>query len=238
KKQKLESDLELGEHVLKSLLPESTDVDCELFEVSSSYVQGTYIAGDFYSFHQSNDKLYFYLCDLSRTGLAASLIASYLKPFIDSIIEKDPEPSQLLHLCNQFLTKKNFPDLFVTVFYGSIDLKTKKLRYSCAGFRPMLLVSDTITELSTDGPPLGISLKAQYFTNEIIINDDQYIYCYTRELLSALSPESTLKGLPLLKSLILEKKDLQSAIIDFHSVVINDDNILQDDFMQLGIKLR
>ncbi|PCJ16572.1 MAG: hypothetical protein COB02_15850 [Candidatus Cloacimonadota bacterium] len=236
-KQKLDSDLELGGNVLKSLLPKQLEVKTDKYHIYSTYVQGTYIAGDFYTFKESDNHLHFYLADLSRTGLGASLIAAYLKPFLDSIIEKSPEPSKVLHLCNQFLTKKNFPDLFVTVFYGTIDLNTKKLQYSCAGLRPMFLISDEITELSTNGLPLGISLDAKYKTKEITIKSGEYIYCYTRELLSAFCSDFTLKGLEQLKKKLNEKNSLEINIKSFHSMITSEQNSLQDDFMQLGIQI-
>ncbi|MHC5068651.1 MAG: PP2C family protein-serine/threonine phosphatase [Planctomycetota bacterium] len=124
------------------------------------------LAGDlFNALLLDDDHLAFYVLDVSGHGVAAAMLASQCA----SRLLAGPQASQLLisnhtisppqdvlAILNRELHQCCRNRLFVTLFYGVLNLRNGQLQYAGAGHPRPLLVRDTcISELHFRDPPLG-----------------------------------------------------------------------------------
>ena len=115
--------------------------------------------------------------DVSGKGMPAalfmartrSLLRAATLQYIDATGHQ-PNPSQIAAAMNTELCKNNPLCMFVTLFFGFIDLRTGVLRYvNCGHVRPFLLHGDKPpAELaSINSPPLGVVEAARFRDAEL-----------------------------------------------------------------------
>lgn len=102
---------------------------------------------------------------------ARSLLRAATLQFIDAT-GRQPLPSEIAAVMNAELCKNNPLCMFVTLFFGFLDLETGLLRYVNAGHvRPFLLHADRLAvELAcVNDPPLGVIEAARFRNSELSI---------------------------------------------------------------------
>jgi serine phosphatase RsbU (regulator of sigma subunit) len=110
---------------------------------------------------------------------------------------------------------------FITMFYGLINLREKKLIYSSAGHNPVLLVkrsSREVTHLKADGIFLGVFDNAMVSDNAIPITDDLRLVLYTDGLTEAENGRGEMYSYERLTELIrntapLSTEDVQAEVM-------------------------
>jgi len=95
---------------------------------------------------QLENKLVFYVSDVSGHELRSSMVNIFLKETIDSYLlhcqNKCLSPSQILDYVNDRFNNENFPaDIFITLVIGVIELDNFKVSLSNAGFQFPALVT-------------------------------------------------------------------------------------------------
>ena len=125
------------------------------------------VGGDLYdAFEAAPGVLCIALGDVSGKGVPAALFMARTRSLLRAatlqhvaITGAVPNPSAIVTVINEELCKNNPGTMFVTLFYGLLDLGTGKLRFVNAGHvHPYVLGRDgsvTIVE-QTSGPPMGV----------------------------------------------------------------------------------
>jgi serine phosphatase RsbU (regulator of sigma subunit) len=133
------------------------------------------VGGDLYDCFSLNEHT---LCiavgDVSDKGMPAALFMARARSLLRAATlhfadatGRQPSPAEIASVMNVELCKNNPIGMFITLFFGFLDLTTGVLNYVNAGHvRPFLLHANRpAVELAcTNGPPLGI-LETIRFTN-------------------------------------------------------------------------
>jgi serine phosphatase RsbU (regulator of sigma subunit) len=88
--------------------------------------------------------------------------------------------------------------MFVTIFYGILDLDSGVLRYCCAGHNPPLLRArdGSTRELTTPGIALGVIEEVSLHSASTIIGPGDTLVCYTDGVTESFDEHEDLYGVP------------------------------------------
>lgn len=162
--QEMDKAREIHERTLPATLPQ-----IEGISMSAYYQPAQKIGGDFYDVIQIGDKLVFYLSDFSGHGLDSAMLSVFVKNTINSFLALVPEeeisPDNILHHLSKLYYQESYPDdYFICIFLAVLDLQTKVLSYTGAGFHvPPLarLENETIKELISQGLPISSAVSPE-----------------------------------------------------------------------------
>lgn len=97
------------------------------------------VGGDFYDFFMVGDKLGFLVADVSGKGIPAALFMMRAKTYLKSKALSGADPAKTMAAANNHLCEDNEAGMFVTAWYGLLDLASGRLTYVNAGHNPPLL---------------------------------------------------------------------------------------------------
>lgn len=224
---RLENDHAAGGRMQQKLLPDTqkTFKDCTF---SSRVYSSMYLSGDFLDYFEIDEnRLGFYMADVSGHGISSAFITVLLKNFIDLQLESywnegDSmiiRPYMLVKRLNSELLRENFGK-YLTIFYGVIDLKHNILRYTNCGQFPYPLLRDHggVTPLSRTGTPVGLFAEPEFIDEKIEISQHAALLMVSDGILEIL-PHASIK----------EKRNLMRTMF------ARTDLSLQDITEQLGL---
>ena len=114
-------------------------------------------------------------------------------------ISRESSPKNIIARSNQLVCSdiNRDTEMFVTLFYGCLDLKKRKLHYTNAGHCYPLIFRKDIREpmrLKTGGLFLGILDDAEYEEETVDLLDGDLLFFYTDGVVESLSPQGDLFG--------------------------------------------
>jgi sigma-B regulation protein RsbU (phosphoserine phosphatase) len=118
---------------------------------------------------------------------------------------RERSPLKVLANVHRLLQSLGRSRMFVTVFYGIVEIEGDQLTYARAGHdKPLLLRQGRIEALEGEGTVLGFSdMEDLYLSEEqILLQDGDSLVLYTDGLADALSPAGQRLGLRELISLV------------------------------------
>ena len=177
-------DLFAASQIQESLLPKLNGN----FKNYSHLQIGSYIkparwgGGDFYDVFEIDDKhIGFIIADVSGKGIpaAAFMLLSRTAVKIFSTIYK--KPSEILFAANNYLNIDNDNSMFVTLFYGVLDLDTYDFTYCNAGHNPPYLIQGSnISPLKpTRNMALGVVGDIQYSDAQLKLKQGEKVFLFT-----------------------------------------------------------
>jgi serine phosphatase RsbU (regulator of sigma subunit) len=207
---RLESDQAAGGRMQQKLLPEEEKRYGDA-RFSSSVYTSMYLSGDFLDYFEIDDnRVGFYIADVSGHGISSAFITVLLKNFVDTHLENYLnegasliyEPRKLVKKLNSEILRENFGK-YLTIFYGVIDQRDNRISYTnCGQFPyPMIKTEGKITQLSDAGTPVGIFGSPEFVENTVEFPHNSSLLVVSDGILELL-PEATVR----------EKRDLISNI--------------------------
>jgi len=178
--------------LLPKILPSNNVIDVAAYSTISDDV-----GGDFYDFFEiEENKFGVVIGDASGKGFPAAMLISQIQAIIKSDLSTDRTIVQTVHLINSYMNTYSSAKYFATLFYGILDLKTKKLTYINAGHNfPILLDQQShINLLKTTGPALGLMANANYEETTVNISDNELVFLYTDGLTERMDEKSNQFG--------------------------------------------
>jgi serine phosphatase RsbU (regulator of sigma subunit) len=207
-KERLERELELARQVQQSLLPHT-------FPVYAGYTFAAHsepareVGGDFYDvFEIDNGRFGLVIGDVSDKGMAAALFMALTRSLLLAEGQRELSPRQALANVNRLLLQLSEPKMFVTVFYGIVDVAARRLCYARAGHDwPLLLRRGETHRLEGNGVFLGFFDQDLFFLSEenIDLQPGDRLVLYTDGLSDQLSPEGGSVGLQQLAAILAEQ---------------------------------
>ena len=122
------------------------------------------------------------MADVSGKGVPAALFMMVSKILIQNIAMMGNSPAEVLRYVNNQLCTNNPEEMFVTVWYGCLDLETGKLEAANAGHEyPILKKSDGTFELIKDkhGLVIGGMEGVKYKQYELQMDPGSKLFLYT-----------------------------------------------------------
>jgi serine phosphatase RsbU (regulator of sigma subunit) len=152
----LKAELELGKNLQRQLLGvtqkhELEDVTLNIFSRESTGQP----SGDFSGCFAHKDHINFYVASVIGRGLGSSLVAAYLKNYLDALLLDEQTPAQILQRLMSFLAKhEDLADAFLSLVVMRIT-SGGQILYSGSGHFPILLMSEKRL-ISSQVAPMGI----------------------------------------------------------------------------------
>lgn len=196
----IKNEMILAEEIQKSMIlgfKESLQI-----KVFSKYTPCSEIGGDMFAAKEVGGKSWFIMADVSGHGVASAMTSVVLKVAFNSIVNTSKSPSMVLEAINtemfEVFLGGNPPIL--SAFVGCVE--EGKLFFSNAGHPyPVIYKSKSkkIFMLEEPGYLIGLFQKAEYTTNEIILEKDDFIMLYTDGLIDGGKIYDTVEEIDLIK---------------------------------------
>lgn len=141
------------------------------------------VGGDFYDIIELDDgHVGVVIADVSDKGVPAALLMAVCCTRIKSIAMRERSPSKVMTELNNTLAEENDTAMFVTAFYGVVDLATGRFSYANAGHdAPILLRGDEPAAPlpRTGGIALGMMPGTDYEEASIVLQPGDTVFLYT-----------------------------------------------------------
>jgi sigma-B regulation protein RsbU (phosphoserine phosphatase) len=242
----LEKELVIARNIQQATIPHNfiPFPDLNNYEILGTMIPARQVGGDFFDFFTLDENhLGFIIADVSGKGIPAALFMAMSRAVIRTVAQRVKSPEECLKEANRILCLDNDTCMFVTSFYGILDVRTGQIKCSNAGHNPpYILGSDgKIQEIARyEGIPLGVSETSIYTAHELTLKDDEYLILYTDGITEAANSKHELytEG-RFQQSLKNWKPDTLSSLIhhildDLHQ--FTNDAIASDDITLLCIK--
>lgn len=189
-RQRLEQELEVARSIQKSFLPRA----CPLlpgWEVAALWRSARRVGGDFYDIILFDERhVGFVVADVSDKGVPAALYMALSKTIIRASALEARSPAQALRRANDLLVADSSSGMFVTVFYGVLDVRDGVFTYANAGHNPPLLAragGGAPERLAADGMILGVVEDIDLEEKQVRMNTGDVLLMYTDGLTDAIN---------------------------------------------------
>ena len=175
-------ELEVATQVQMSILP-GDHASSETHDIQATMIPAREIGGDFYNFFSLDEALVgLIIADVSGKGIPAALFTMVTQTLFKGAVRNFTSPARCLSEVNELLAEDNETCVFVTVFYGILDLRDGTFRYCNGGHNPPRVVRGNarIEALPTTGNVvLGVFPGHAYVDGEIRLASGDALFLYT-----------------------------------------------------------
>ncbi len=180
----IQQDLNTAREIQQSIIPKVFPAFPGLtsFDVYGSMVAAKEVGGDFFDFFLiDSNRLGFVIGDVSGKGIPAAIFMAISRTLIRAVGIKGVSASECLSLVNSLLCKDNVSSMFVTVFYGIMNISTGEVEYVNAGHNPPYVISGSGVKAveMTGGMVLGVFDDISYKFKTFRLNPGERLFLYT-----------------------------------------------------------
>jgi serine phosphatase RsbU (regulator of sigma subunit) len=152
-----------------------------------------------------------------------------------------PSPGEVLSRVNETLLARLPANMFVTCFYGVLDLRTGHLSYANAGHDLPYLRrrNGEAEELRARGMPLGLMPGMSYERKEIVLEPRDSALLYSDGLVEAHNPKGEMFGFPRLRALVAEhgeERSLEDFLMEELYSFVGESWEQEDDITLLSLR--
>jgi sigma-B regulation protein RsbU (phosphoserine phosphatase) len=153
------------------------------------YVPCFDLAGDFYDFIDlPENNLGVAIGDVAGKGVRASLLMASIRASLRAHAASLYEISEILNRVNRDLCATSLESDFVSLFYGVVDLRTRRFTYANCGHPAPLLFRDGVScKLETGGPIVGLTPDFQWRHQHFTLRQNDVFVAFTDGLSEALN---------------------------------------------------
>ena len=177
-KKRVEAELSIATKIQAARLPTDA-IKTNEFIVNGYSQPAKEVGGDLFDYYMlDEDNLAIVIGDASGKGVPAALLAMITQVMIKQMLTNDKDPSKILSQLNDQLSENNTESMFITLWFGIYNIKTKKLTFSNAGHNPPLIKENgQFKYLNIDsGLVLGVMDGFDYITEEITLDEELVIF--------------------------------------------------------------
>lgn len=98
------------------------------------------VGGDLYDYVVRGNKLYFAVGDVSGKGVPASLMMAITRAALRFVASLDQPIDKMVSRINSSVADSNSDNMFVTLFFGCLNLDNGRLDFCNAGHNPILVI--------------------------------------------------------------------------------------------------
>ena len=177
----------IQESVLPKALPEIAD---QSFDIQAFMRPMREVGGDLYDFFMVDDQhLAFAVADVSGKGVPAALFMVMFHTLVKAVAVPGSTPDQVMARANAILSQDNEACMFITVFFGIVDLRTGLLTYCNAGHNAPYLLSPNggRRPLPSNSIALGIVPDAEFRAEGVGLLPGDTLFLFTDGVTEAFS---------------------------------------------------
>ena len=194
--QGIHSDLELSSLIQQAILPRKFPPYPEFadkVDIFATMKAAKEISGDFYDVFKVDDThLGFVIADVSGKGIPAALFMAVSRTVIRTKGIGCLNTEEVMTQSNNMLSEDSVNSMFVTVFYGVINVETGAIDYVNAGHNPPYIVhaDGTFEQLpKADNIVLGVMDDIHYYKHTLQLNPGDALVMYTDGVTEAFNEE-------------------------------------------------
>lgn len=197
--ERLESEFHIARKIQLDLVPnifpafpDRTDID--IHAVINPWREN---GGNLYDFGIADGKILFCIGDVAGNGIYAAIFMSTTFKLLHTSLYNHASPAQALSFANKTMALHNESDMFVTLFFGALDLETGTLTYCSAGQDDPLIVSPdgNVSPLDVSpNVPVGLMEETEYEEQQTTIQPGSMIVLYTDGVVEAQNHSGDLYG--------------------------------------------
>ncbi len=232
----IQCDLNVAREIQQGILPQTFPPFPERkdFDIFATMVPAREVGGDFYDFFMiDNDRLGIVIGDVSGKGIPAAIFMAVSRTLIKATGLKGMSPAECLGFANNLLCNESVSGMFVTVFYGIIDMKTGEMEYANAGHNPPYIInkSGEYRIISSLGNTvLGVFEDLTFKPGKTILEKEGSVLLYTDGVTEAFNKSEEVYGEQRLEKLFgIPAADVCKELIE---CVVKDIEIFSSGFPQ------
>ena len=179
----LKQELAVAKNVQESVLP-AMPAPSEYYDLYAQMTPAREIGGDFYDYFRVDEsRLGLVIADVSGKGIPAALFTMVSRALLKSAARNHESPAYCLNEVNELLSQENDACMFVTLFYGVLDLRDGRFLYCNGGHNPPRIVrskGDVIESVPQTGNlALGIVPGHEFNEREVRLELGDALFLYT-----------------------------------------------------------
>ena len=214
----ISQELDVASRLQQAILPKIF-IDQKQVQLHGIMRPATEVGGDFYDFFWlDKNHLGVVMADVSGKGITAALFMAVSRTHLKAIAPYAKSPKDCLINLNDELSQDNETSMFVTTFYGVINVNTGEFIYSNGGHcLPVLIdAKGKATFMDTTmGMGVGIMEGIEFGDKKVKLKNGDAVFLYTDGVTEAMNPQhDEFTGDRLLKSLAKTNKHDMSDMID------------------------
>lgn len=164
--------------LLKTTVPQIDGIDIGMLSIPIRKMNGDYV----HFLNDENNYVGVAVTDVVGKGVPAALCMSMVKYGLETLEYAENNPSHVLEVLNRIIEKSVDDSMFVSMFYGRLDLARSIFTYGSAGHEPAIYysaVDDAFYGLGAKGLLLGIMPEMKYEQTEIQLYEGDFIIMMT-----------------------------------------------------------
>ncbi|MBK1836620.1 PP2C family protein-serine/threonine phosphatase [Azospirillum sp. YIM B02556] len=193
----LQQELEIARTMQLTILPQVFP-DMAEFDIAARMIPAKEVGGDFYDFFPiSEHKVALVIADVSGKGIPAAFFMLITRTMLRAIAESGVGPAETMRRVNNLLAAENEQMMFVTVFYGELDLRTGVLAFSNGGHNPPLRMTaaGAVKELErTPGIALAAMPDMPFGEKSVTLDTGDMVVLFTDGVTEAFNGEDVMYG--------------------------------------------
>lgn len=217
----LQYELNIATTIQTSILPKTFPAFPERseFDIYAKMIPAKEVGGDLYDFFLiDKNRLGVIIGDVTGKGIASAILMAVCKSLLKATAQKGLTTDNVLYEVNNIVVEESPSNMFVTVFYGILDLRNGSFEYSNGGHNLPYLISTEgkVNQIkNVGGIMLGAMSNTEYASNIIKLNPGESIFFYTDGVTEAFNNN--------------DEEYLDSRLIDS---LINTNNISSDKIVE------
>jgi len=243
------AELNFAQQIQLSMMPTNIPVS-DLFSIYGRVIPAKEIGGDFYDWHDlGNGKYSICIGDVSGKGASAALYMVQMRTILNTLetvyTHSTDDLAAFLAHANMLQCRNNDTSMFVTLFYGILDIHTGQLMYANAGHcRPFILQGNGLVKQleGLSGLPMGVSEELTYTTFSTNLEKGSTLVLYTDGVTEAMNASGKMYSISGLDEALRECAYLSpQRVVEkvINSVVIfTDKKESLDDITLLAVHLK
>ncbi len=199
-KERIGAELSLATKIQADMLPNLFPAFPERpeFDIYATMTPAKEVGGDFYDFFLiDNNHLGLVMADVSGKGVPAALFMMMSKILVNNYAQMGGSPARVLELTNAQICKNNDEEMFVTVWFGVLDITSGIVTAANAGHEfPILRKADGSFELFKDkhGFVIGGMDGMKYRDYQFKLEKGGTLFLYTDGVAEATNSQNQLFG--------------------------------------------
>lgn len=200
-KERVGAELALAARIQADMLPKQFPAfpDRNEFDIYACMTPAKEVGGDFYDFFfVDENRLALVIADVSGKGIPAAMFMMMAKNMIQTQAAAGSSPKDVMETVNKLLCGNHNQKMFVTVWFGLLDLTTGILTASNAGHEyPIIKNPGGPFEVLKDkhGFVIGGMSRMKYTEYELQMLPGSKLFVYTDGVPEATDPEENMFGL-------------------------------------------
>ena len=205
----IKSDLALAAEIQLAILPQDFPPFDDLkdtVDVYASMKPAKDVGGDFYDITRiDDDHIGLTMADVSGKGVPAAMFMAVSHTLLRLAGKKKLKPEEVIIESNNVLAAESFDNMFVTLFYAIMNVRTGEMQYVNAGHNPPYIMhkDGTLETLPTSkNICLGVLEDYTYTSDSLTLQKGDCLVTFTDGVTEACSTSNELYGESRLEALL------------------------------------